>query len=178
MFEYLRGFTRKFETCEENKLLTALNDYFDVVVQAIEANEGDVQKFMGDAILSIFPIGTLNSRSDQCRNVIGATRAALAAMAVLNKKRDEGGEEALPMGIGINRGSVTYGNIGSPGRLDFTVLGSAVNVASRVQDLCKTVGETLLATQSVALCWPDAFCSKGSHSVRGLAEPIQVFALT
>ncbi len=81
------------------------------------------------------------------------------------------------MGIGINCGPVTYGNIGSPDRLDFTVLGSAVNVASRVQDLCKTVGETVLATESVASCCPESFCSKGSHSVRGVAEPIMVFAL-
>jgi adenylate cyclase len=132
---------------------------------------------MGDGILSIFPIGTQQLRSDQCRNAIDAARAVLAAMAELNNQRHEAGEEDLSMGIGINRGSVTYGNIGSPDRLDFTVLGSAVNVASRVQDLCKTVGEPVLATQSVALCWPDIFSPKGSHSGRGVAEPIKIFAL-
>jgi adenylate cyclase len=90
-------------------------------VQAVEAKEANVLKFMGDGILSIFPIGTQQLRSDQCRNAIDAARAALAAMAELNNQRQEVGEEYLSMGIGINRGSVTYGNIGSPDRFDFTV---------------------------------------------------------
>ncbi|MGR3342815.1 MAG: adenylate/guanylate cyclase domain-containing protein [Paracoccaceae bacterium] len=177
MFTDLRGFTHKSETWSEATLLAALNGYFDVVVQAVEANSGDVLKFIGDGILSVFPIGGESSSEDQCRSAIDATRAAFAGMEELNKEREKTGEEALSVGIGINRGPVTYGNIGSPARLDFTVLGSAVNVASRVQDLCKTIGEPALATASVASYWPAEFSLKGSHAVRGVAEPIEVFAL-
>ena len=177
MFSDLRGFTQKSETWDETTLLAALNDYFDMVVQAVEANGGDVLKFMGDGILSIFPIGDDSSPEERCRNAIDATRAAFSALDELNTEREKTGDEALAMGIGINRGPVTYGNIGSPNRLDFTVLGRAVNVASRVQDLCKAVGASALATASVASCWPDEFSSQGSHPVRGVAEPIEVFAL-
>ncbi|MCP5000085.1 MAG: adenylate/guanylate cyclase domain-containing protein [Hyphomicrobiales bacterium] len=177
MFGDLRGFTKKTETWSEAALLAALNGYFDVVVQAVEANGGDVLKFMGDGILSIFPIDEANSRENCCRNAANAPQTAIASLNVLNVERQDGGEETLAMGMGINLGPVTYGNIGSPDRLDFTVLGSAVNVASRVQDLCKTVGEPVLATEQVALCIPDSFSLQGSHSVRGVAEPIEVFAL-
>jgi adenylate cyclase len=177
MFTDLRGFTQKSETWDATKLLEALNGYFDVVVQAVEGNGGDVLKFMGDGILSIFPIDGAASREDRCGNAVDAARAALSELEVLNLERTGNGEQALAMGVGINRGPVTYGNIGSPDRLDFTVLGPAVNVASRVQDLCKTLGEPALATESVALCRPDDFTLKGGHAVRGVAEPIKVFAL-
>ena len=131
MFTDLRGFTQKSETWSEAALLNALNGYFDVMVHAVEAKGGDVLKFMGDGILSIFPIGE-ERKSITCRDAIEAARAALVAMNRLNEERVKADEEALSVGIGIHRGTVTYGNIGSPNRLDFTVLGSAVNVASRV----------------------------------------------
>jgi adenylate cyclase len=83
----------------------------------------------------------------------------------------------LNVGIGINVGQVSYGNIGSPGRLDFTVLGGAVNVASRIEGLTKTTGERVLATKSVADAVPDLFAARGRHDVRGLSEPIEIFGL-
>ena len=176
MFTDLRGFTQKSETWSEAALLNALNGYFDVMVHAVEAKGGDVLKFMGDGILSIFPIGE-ERKSITCRDAIEAARAALVAMNRLNEERVKADEEALSVGIGIHRGTVTYGNIGSPNRLDFTVLGSAVNVASRVQDLCKSVGEPVLATGAIAEYWPTDFVAKGSHAVRGVSELIDVFAL-
>lgn len=177
MFSDLRGFTAKSETWEAAALLAALDSYFDVVVQAVEAHGGEVLKFMGDGILSIFPIGAEGTAGQRCRDAIDATRSGLAAMDDLNGERESRGEETLAIGIGINRGMVTYGNIGSPDRLDFTVLGPAVNVASRIQDLCKVLGEPALATAAVASCWPDDFTSRGSHGVHGVAEPVEVHAL-
>ena len=177
MFTDLRGFTAKSEKWTEAKLLDALNGYFDAVVQAVEDHGGDVLKFMGDGILSIFKIDNEIVSKTQCVAAIEAARAALAGLDALNIKRAEAGEEPLTMGIGINAGSVTYGNIGSPDRLDFTVLGPAVNVASRVQDLCKSIGEPVLATQMVATHCMDSFKDQGDHSVRGVDDPIKIFAL-
>ena len=147
MITDLRGFTAKSEQWSDEQLLDALNGYFDVVVQAVDENAGDVLKFMGDGILSIFKIDEMNSAVDQCEKAIKAARTALAGLDDLNRERAKAGEPALEFGIGINVGPVTYGNIGSPGRLDFTVLGSAVNLASRVQDLCKQLGEPVLVTE-------------------------------
>ena len=177
MFTDLRGFTQKMETWEEKKLLAALNDYFEVVVQAVESQGGDVLKFMGDGILSIFPFENPDQSTERCRSAIEAARDAITVLGKLNQRRMKAGEDELAMGIGLNRGTVTYGNIGSPGRLDFTVLGPAVNLASRVQDLCKTVGEPVLLTGSVAEANEKHFLSRGHHEVRGLEEPVEVFAL-
>lgn len=177
MFTDLRGFTQKTETWEEKKLLEALNDYFEVVVQAVENHGGDVLKFMGDGILSIFPFESSDHSTERCREAIEAARDAITALVKLNQVRTQAGENELAMGIGLNRGTVTYGNIGSPGRLDFTVLGPAVNLASRVQDLCKTVGDPVLSTESVANANMEYFASRGHHEVRGLEEPVEVFAL-
>jgi adenylate cyclase len=177
MFTDLRGFTQKTETWEEEKLLAALNDYFEVVVQAVENRSGDVLKFMGDGILSIFPFESSDHSTERCREAIEAARDAITALERLNQVRARAGEKELAMGIGLNRGAVTYGNIGSPGRLDFTVLGPAVNLASRVQDLCKTVGDPVLSTGSVADARIEYFETRGHHEVRGLEEPVEVFAL-
>lgn len=177
MFTDLRGFTAKSELWSETKLLDALNGYFDVVVQAVEEHGGDVLKFMGDGILSIFPIEDPSLFQSQCHKAVKAARIALTGLNELNHERGKSNEEPLAMGIGINVGSVTYGNIGSPARLDFTVLGTAVNVASRVQDLCKELDEPVLATEKVAKCLTSSFNSLGRHSVRGVAEPIEVFGL-
>jgi len=177
VFTDLRGFTTKSETWKEEDLIEALNGYFDAVVQAVIDNGGDVLKFMGDGILSIFTIDENKSREAQCRRAIDAVRASVSSLEGLNKDRRKEGLEALAMGTGINVGSVTYGNIGSPGRLDFTVLGPAVNIASRVQDLCKSLDETALATEPVALSLPGTFEDRGHHSLRGVSEPIKLFAI-
>ncbi len=132
---------------------------------------------MGDGVLSIFPMGDDVSPEEGCRHAINAARSALAAMGDLKAERTSKGEEALAIGIGINRGVVTYGNIGSPGRLDFTVVGPAVNVASRIQDLCKVLGEPVLATTAVASSWPNKFTSCSSHAVHGFANSVEAHGL-
>lgn len=177
MFSDLRGFTSKSETWDETALLTALNGYFGVVVQAVEDHGGDVLKFMGDGILSIFPVDSETSRNAQCRSAINAARDALVGLDALNADRQKFKQEALAIGIGINVGPVTYGNIGSPNRLDFSVLGPAVNLASRVENLCKQLGEPILATEAVASIFPDEFIEKGRHGLRGVAMPTTVYTL-
>jgi adenylate cyclase len=177
MFSDLRGFTALSDTQCELEILDVLNSYFDTVVQSVEENGGDVLKFIGDGVLSIFPITTPEERAQRCHQAAMAAQGVLAGLGVLNEARAAEGKPPLDAGIGINAGQVSYGNIGSPGRLDFTVLGSAVNVASRIEGLTKSLGHRVLATGSVASYAPDMFASQGHHSVRGLASEIELFGL-
>jgi adenylate cyclase len=177
MFTDLRGFTALSDTATEEDLFEALNGYFDVVVQAVEEMNGDVLKFMGDGILSIFAIPTPDVRTLRCEQAVRAAQKALSDLALLNETRAQAHKPSLDIGVGINSGQVSYGNIGSPGRLDFTVLGGAVNLSSRIEGLTKSIGQRVLATKAVADTCPDVFQSCGLHEVRGLTQPIEIFHL-
>ena len=177
MVSDLRGFTALSDTLGADDVLDALNGYFDLVVQSVEKQGGDVLKFMGDGVLSVFAIPAPEDRAEQCRKAALAAQDVLGGLVTLNDERAQAAKPRLDLGIGINVGTVSYGNIGSPGRLDFTVLGSAVNVASRVEGLTKTIGDRVLATATVAAHGGDLFSSRGLHEVRGLAEPIEIFGL-
>ncbi|PSL21593.1 adenylate/guanylate cyclase domain-containing protein [Shimia abyssi] len=177
MFSDLRGFTALSESAPEDEVFDALNAYFDLVVQSVETHGGDVLKFMGDGILSVFTIPTRANHASQCRNAIRAARAVLDGLAPLNEQRAASGKFPLDLGIGLNAGPVSYGNIGSPGRLDFTVLGAAVNLASRIEGLTKSLGHKGLATATIANAAPDQFLPCGLHEIRGVSDPIPLFAL-
>lgn len=177
MFTDLRGFTALSEDSTEEEILNALDGYFEVVVQSVEEKGGDVLKFMGDGILSVFVIQSDGERKHKCRQAVFAAMSVLTELAALNQTRTGAGRLPLDIGIGINAGQVSYGNIGSPGRLDFTVLGSAVNVASRIEGLTKTVGCRVLATSTVADAAPDLFAAHGRHRLRGLNHPIDIYGL-
>ena len=177
MISDLRGFTALSEHAPEVDVFDALSGYFDLVVQAVEENGGDVLKFMGDGILSIFTIATEADRAEQCRRAANAAQSVLTGLTALNRGRIEAQKPSLNIGIGINAGQVSYGNIGSPGRLDFTVLGGAVNVASRIEGLTKSIGHRVLATSAVADASPGLFAGCGLHEIRGVAHPIELFGL-
>ena len=175
MISDLRGFTALSDSTTEDCVFEALNGYFDAVVQSVEGHGGDVLKFIGDGTLSIFPISDNADRAHQCRQATLAAKDALAGLAALNATRAEEDQPILDIGIGISFGQVSYGNIGSPGRLDFTVLGGAVNVASRIEALTKTVGNRVLATAAVAHSVPELYSSCGIHAIRGISAPLEVF---
>lgn len=177
MMSDLRGFTSMSETCGEQELFEILNGYFDLVVQSVEDQGGDVLKFMGDGILSIFAIAAPERRAARCCEAAMAAQGVIGGLAKINADRARIGKPALDLGIGIDVGEVSYGNIGSPGRLDFTVLGGAVNVASRVEGLTKSIGARVLATAPVAECAMDLFVPRGRHDVRGLSAPVEIFSL-
>lgn len=178
MFSDLRGFTALSDGSSESEVFDALDAYFDLVVQSVEEVGGDVLKFMGDGILSIFPISATADRPHQCQQAALAARGVLVGLAALNDWRTEAIKPPLDIGIGINVGQVSYGNIGSPGRLDFTVLGGAVNVASRIEGLTKSIGHRVLATRAIAETSPELFTACGSHTVRGIAHSIDLFSLS
>jgi adenylate cyclase len=177
MFTDLRGFTAFSENSAEEEIFDALDRYFELVVHSVEEMGGDVLKFMGDGILSIFVIPSPAQHNQQCRQAVLAAKRVLTGLASLNEDRAKVARPQLDIGIGINAGQVSYGNIGSPGRLDFTVLGAAVNVASRIEGLTKSVGDRVLATAAVAEASADLFAPRGRHHVRGLTHPVDVFGL-
>ncbi len=177
MMSDLRGFTEASETWSESDLLEALNGYFDLVVQAVRGQRGEVLKFMGDGILSIFPVAGHAERRPQAEHALAAARRSLADLRRLNQERRAAGAPPLAMGIGLTLGPVVYGNIGSPERLDFTVLGSAVNLASRLQEVCRELEEPVIASQAVAKALETRLSALGSTSLRGVSGAVEIFGL-
>ena len=166
----LRGFTAISDLWPRDDVIALLNDYFDALSEPIERHGGEILKFMGDGLLAIFPddaAAATQAVSDICR-----------AMAALNAVREGRGQEALGFGVGVNYGDVMYGNIGSRTRLDFTVIGPAVNVASRLEALTKEVGPNVLFSSAFverAGC-AGALRSVGTFPLRGVGRPLDVFA--
>jgi adenylate cyclase len=170
----LRGFTALSERLERDALLACLNDYFDAMAGAVEAQDGEILKFIGDAMLAIFPL----EEEHACQRALRAALDARTAMAAVNKRRFERGDETLGFGIALHAGEVMYGNIGSTHRLDFTVIGPAVNLATRLEGLCRTLGRDLLISDSFAfyfIGWE--LPSLGHHQLAGIARPVEVFTV-
>ena len=171
----LRGFTAISELWPRDDVIELLNGYFDAMSMPIEENGGETLKFMGDGMLAIFPLDKPNA----CERAMKAVLGARAAMAQLNNARSSAGTEPLGYGIGIHVGDVMYGNIGSRARLDFTVIGPAVNVASRLETLTKQVGRHVLFSAAyVEQRGSDAGLEAvGAFPLRGVGHPIEVFTL-
>jgi adenylate cyclase len=145
-FSDLRGFTKITDTSPE-QIIPLLNDYADVMVSAIQAQGGDVLKLIGDGILAIF---TAEDRAHACAAALAATVEARREVQTLSARR---AREELPitdMYVGLHVGEVFYGNIGSTGRLDFTVVGPAVNETSRIAAMCRSVDQPVLVSETFA----------------------------
>ncbi|WP_237479483.1 adenylate/guanylate cyclase domain-containing protein [Lichenibacterium dinghuense] len=165
----LRGFTAISDLWPRDDVIALLNDYFDALSEPIEAHGGEILKFMGDGLLAIFP--------DDAQAAIAAVAGIRAAMADLNVRRIAEGREPLGYGVGVNYGDVMYGNIGSRKRLDFTVIGPAVNIASRLETLTKEVGATALFSAAFV---EHTRCGAslrrlGSFPLRGVGQPLDVY---
>jgi class 3 adenylate cyclase len=130
----LRDFTRLSEVLSSDQVVAALNDCCARLVGAIQPFGGEVLKFIGDGILAIFPVEP-KGEGAACAAALSAVRAARAGMAVLDRERVNMNLPPLPFGVGLHLGRVVYGNIGAPDRLDFTAIGPAVNVTSRIEGL-------------------------------------------
>ncbi|HEV7308133.1 adenylate/guanylate cyclase domain-containing protein [Ensifer sp.] len=172
----LRNFTKLSDLWPRDDVIELLNAYFDAMSEPIERHGGEILKFMGDGLLAIFPL----SNPGAAENLLEAISEAETAIALLNKENSAKGREPFGYGIGVHVGDVMYGNIGSRRRLDFTVIGPAVNIASRLESLTKeTKRPVLLSRAFVEL----AGCSEsmehlGSYPVRGIGEPIDVYAFS
>src|SRR5258707_512070 len=174
-FSDLRGFTRITDTAPEH-VIPLLNDYADAIVSAIHEHGGDVLKLIGDGTLAIF---TAEDRTHACSAALSAAIAARAGIAELNRRRAADGTPVTEMYLGLHVGEVFYGNVGSRERLDFTVIGPAVNEASRIAAMCRSVSQPVLTSAAFA----DVegirrrLVSVGRYALRGVAQPQELFTL-
>ena len=173
----LKGFTRLSEESPEEKMVSALNQFFDVVGFAIEENGGEILKLVGDAVLAVFTYETADDEADASCRAIHAGRRCLELLAEVNASRDDKAEAPLRCSIGLHSGEVVYGNIGTETRLDFTIIGRTVNLASRVERLCGPLDVSILFTQAVARHFEGELVHRGTHTVKGIGEPVEVLGL-
>ncbi len=174
----LRGFTTLAETLPPDGLLALLNRYFELVAAPVAAHGGEVLKFIGDSVLATFSVAEEVSYQAVCRSALAAAEEALAGMAGLNRERAARSEPALRIGLALHVGEVVYGNVGAPERLDFTVIGPAVNLVYRLEKLCRPLGRTLLTSRDFARACGRPLLSLGPHCLYGMAEPQEVFTLS
>ena len=173
-FSDLRSFTRITDTAPE-QIISLLNDYADVIVSAIHAKGGDVLKLIGDGILAIF---TGADRAQACESALAAATTARSKVAALNERRAREGLPVTDMYLGLHAGEVFYGNIGSTDRLDFTVLGPAVNETSRIAAMCRSVEQPLVSEAFANVgCMRSRLVSVGRYALRGVAQPQELFTL-
>jgi adenylate cyclase len=172
----LRDFTQLSETLGSDGVITALNDCCARLVGAIQPFGGEVLKFIGDGLLAIFPVASKGEEA-ACNAALAAVRAARDGMGRLDRERMAANLPPMPFGVGLHLGPVVYGNIGSPDRLDFTAIGPAVNVASRIEGLCRELSLPVLISESVASRCGSPLHAVGSHSIRGSNKPIGLYTL-
>ncbi|MBW8640507.1 DUF427 domain-containing protein [Hoeflea sp. WL0058] len=184
LFSDLRNSTRLAEELPRDDYLKMLNRYYDMVLAPISENGGEVLKFIGDAVLAVFPVSDL--ADDRAGQAELALRSARQAMKVVEQNLEKGLTEDGPpidMGIALHIGDVTYGNIGSHDRLDFTVIGPAVNLATRMEGLCKATGNKIImsrdfvhALESNGDSLPQNVFSIGSHRFDGFESSQEIYA--
>jgi adenylate cyclase len=158
--------------------LSLLNRYFDSVAGAVLDHGGEVLKFIGDSVLAIFAIDESDQKKPEaCARALAAADDASRQIEAYNLERAADGAPLLEFGIGLHRGDLTFGNIGTSKRLDFTVIGSAVNEAARIESLSKTLNRQILISAAFRDSVPDPMISLGRHPLRGVTEECEIFAL-
>jgi len=176
LFSDMRGFARMCSTRGTVATIDVLNIYFDIVSRAVHSESGEVLKLMGDAILAVFPVQGTGEEAERAA-AWACRRAATRACAEIKGAREDGRALALRAGFGLTLGEVIYGNIGAPGRLDFTIIGDAVNLAARLEKLSGALGHELLMGPRIARCADALERAIGHFDVKGFHEPVDVYTL-
>jgi len=176
-FSDLRGFTTLSAEQEPRATVALLNRLFDCQVPAVERHGGEVLKFIGDGMLAIFPVDDPGKDRGVVGEAISAAKEAFAALDAWNGERTGDGLGAVRFGLALHLGEVGYGNIGGAGRLDFTCIGAAVNLASRVEGLTGKLGKRLLLTESVAAVAEARTRRVGAFEVKGVGTAPVVYEL-
>lgn len=185
-FSDLRDSTRMAERLPVADFLANLNGFFDCMAGAALDRGGEILGFVGDAVLAIFPINcesgllqdTCAPLEEACANALEAARDARKRIKDFNEEREAVGKSPLGFGLALHVGDLTYGNIGVPERLQFTVVGAAVNLAARLQSLCKDLDQSILVSSVFSRSTPDDWISLGHHAIRGVTPPQEVFTLS
>ena len=174
-FSDLRGFTALSGSIEPDALIHTLNEVFDCQVTAIQRHGGEVLKFIGDGLLAIFPTAK-STDADVCNRALDAADAAFKALDALNAKRTERGDAPVRFGLALHIGDVAYGNIGGAGRLDFTCIGTAVNLAARLESLTGQLKRDIVVSSSFAALTNRHTESIGAFTLKGVTNPEIVYA--
>jgi adenylate cyclase len=175
LYADLRDFTALSEATEPAVMIAALDAWFDRVAGAVHAFGGEVLKFIGDGMLAIFPVTA--APAEACAAALRAVAAARAGMAHLDRVRQAQGLPPLPFGAALHLGEMLWGNIGAADRLDFTAIGPAVNLVSRLEGLCRPLGRSVLISGAVAALTTTPLVPLGEHVLRGIQTPCAVFTL-
>jgi adenylate cyclase len=172
----LRGFTALSESNPPAAVIAALDAWFDRIAGPVHAFGGEVLKFIGDGVLAIFPVVGGAPRS-ACEAALRAVAAARVGMAHLDDARRQEGLPPLPFGAALHLGEMLWGNIGAADRLDFTAIGPAVNLVSRLEGLCRPLGKSVLVSGALAAETGISLIPLGTHALRGIASPCAVFTV-
>lgn len=177
LFSDIRGFTAMSQAMAPEEVVAMLNEYYDVMVQAIFETGGTLDKFMGDGIMAYF-----NAPLDQPDHATRALRCAetmMRALDELNARRRRRGEEPLHMGVGIHTGPATLGSIGSPRRRDYTAVGETVNLAAHLEKLTRDTNGGVLITESTYALAEEAAVVRPIEglSLQGIDRPVSLYTL-
>lgn len=172
----LRESTPLAQSMSHEDFLGALNEFFDCMAGAVLEHDGQVLRFIGDAALAIFPVASEATVAAHDRALAAAVEAD-RRIGEVNSKRAAKGWLPLDYGLALHVGEVTYGNIGTPERLEFTVIGDSANFTARVESLCKTLKRPVLASAEFARYFPNRFDSLGMHELRGIQGKQEILAL-
>ncbi len=175
-FSDIRNYSGISEKLTPEDTIQLLNAYFETVIPVIEKYGGEVLKLLGDGILAVFPFED-KSRKRVGHKVLIAVREAFTEILKLNVERHSVKKQRIYHGVGIHVGDIRYGNIGSKDRLDFTVIGEAVNLTSRIAGMCGELKKAVLASEDfareIAVSWEEI----GEHKLKGIAKPQKIYAI-
>jgi adenylate cyclase len=172
----LRGFTALSESNPPAAVISALDAWFDRIAGPVHAFGGEVLKFIGDGVLAIFPVVGGAPRG-ACDAALRAVAAARTGMEHLDAARRREGLPPLPFGAALHLGEMLWGNIGAADRLDFTAIGPAVNLVSRLEGLCRPLDKVVLVSDTFAAETSVSLIPLGTHALRGIASPCAVFTV-
>lgn len=176
LFADLRGFTALSESNPPNEVISAIDAWFDRIAGSVHAFGGEVLKFIGDGMLAIFPVAGESPRP-ACDAALRAVLAAQVGMAHLDEARRLQGLPPLPFGVALHLGEMLWGNVGAADRLDFTAIGPAVNLVSRLEGLCRPLNKAVLISGAFAAAASEPLIPLGTHALRGIASACEVFTV-
>ena len=175
----IRGFTAVSDSAPGPFVVELLNDVFEILTASLRERGGQVLKFIGDGMLAIFPFEEAD-RAETCRRALDAAIEAMRNIEALNAARAARGAPLVSVDLALHLGDALYGNVGAIDRLDFTVIGPAINEAARIEALCEPLGRAVLVSAEFVdgMRAADArLTSLGRHTLRGVKERKEIFAL-
>ncbi|MGR3760852.1 adenylate/guanylate cyclase domain-containing protein [Roseobacteraceae bacterium NS-SX3] len=173
----LNGFTTLAEQLPGPELISMVNDYFGIAVAAIQAKGGNILKFLGDGILAMFDLGSIDQ---DARAALDAATALSAEIRRCNAERAEQGLPVADFTLALHAGEILYGNIGAENRLDFTVIGPTVNLTARISGMHRSVGQPIIMSEHVQRAAQGShhdLVSLGRYMLRGVSAPIELFTI-